>query len=154
MVKIKKMPNLDKTTPSRTIVKKQINQHQKEVQNLMDIIATVIQIRGASHDLTKKTYFYEFYEDIIERNTNNTPYLERKWGKLHTTKERHHLNARIPVDINLIDVLEFICDCISTGYERDSFDINYLQLDSDVLQLAYKNTIIKLQEEVDVEHDE
>lgn len=98
----------------------------------------------------KIEYAEDFYNDIVERNTIKIPYIDRDWAKIHTSQERHHLNTIVQDDVNLIDVIEFICDCICSGYARDGkIKQELINLDDKTLQLAFKNTIKKLDAEVE-----
>jgi hypothetical protein len=67
---------------------------------------------------------------------------------------RHHLTKKdgIPDDVNLIDVLDFISDCVVAGMAR-SGKVYPLELPSELLQRAFDNTVSLLKAEVKVEED-
>ncbi|MBR6252640.1 MAG: hypothetical protein IKR04_02230 [Clostridia bacterium] len=149
-MKIEKRINMDKKIPSFTEMLEETRQHQVDVRNMMLIVANVMQIRALKHDWTKIEYAEDFYDDIVKRNTTKTQYIDRNWAKIHTSQERHHLNTIVQDDVNLVDVIEFICDCICSGYARDG-EINptLINLDDETLRLAFNNTIKKLDAEVE-----
>jgi hypothetical protein len=55
---------------------------------------------------------------------------------------RHHLDKAdgVPTDVNLIDVLEHIADCVMAGMAR-SGSVYELKLPDEVLQRAFANTV-------------
>lgn len=53
--------------------------------------------------------------------------------------ERHHLLSNCPDDVNLIDVLEMISDCVCAGMAR-SGEVRDLEIDDNILKKAVNNT--------------
>ncbi|MBQ9612204.1 MAG: hypothetical protein IJV14_06405 [Lachnospiraceae bacterium] len=115
--------------------------HTREVEEMMSCISAKIAIRGASHDYTKRTepHKSQFYRDLSNTIEGKMKFEEGEWVKHHYTAERHHLTRHCPEDVNLIDVLEMICDCVCAGIAR-SGEVRPLTLDSDILQKAVTNT--------------
>ena len=149
-MKIQKRINMDKEIPVFEEVLNETRQHRADVRNMMFIVAHAIQKRALKHDWTKIEHGREFYQDIVERNNTDIPYLDRDWAKIHTSQERHHLNVVVQDDVNLVDVIEFICDCICSGYARDGkIRSELINLDEKTLKLAFNNTIKKLDAEVE-----
>lgn len=68
---------------------------------------------------------------------------------MHLETERHHLFSRVPEDVNLIDVLEMIADCVCAGISRGNGEVRRIELDSKVLQMAVDNTVEMLKKEID-----
>lgn len=102
--------------------------HVDLVNKLMEVISKALLYRGISHDWTK----FDFPELTFEE---------------HMKMERHHLNLPSGVhdDVDLLDVLEFTCDCVSAGLQRSGeLNLNYLKVPEDVLQMAVFNTACKL----------
>lgn len=62
-----------------------------------------------------------------------------KWYQEHVKQERHHLNDRCPADVNLIDVIEMICDCVTAGLAR-SGSVRDILIPDDILTKAVRNT--------------
>jgi hypothetical protein len=113
------------------------NSHICHVITLLSDISYKLKEIGKKHDHTKEDYFDEFYDALNSGNINNS-----EWYEKHFTEERHHLLRKVPEDVNLLDVLEQIADCIATGLIRGDgkIDYNYLKLSNEVLQNAYMNT--------------
>ncbi|MCM1220532.1 MAG: hypothetical protein NC548_39200, partial [Lachnospiraceae bacterium] len=62
------------------------------------------------------------------------------WYKMHTTEERHHLSTHVPDQVDLIDLIECVCDCCMAGLAR-SGEIYDVKFPPEVLQLAVDNTV-------------
>lgn len=62
---------------------------------------------------------------------------------------RHHLNMEdgVRADVNLIDVLDFIADCVMAGMAR-SGSVYPLKLSPEVLERAFQNTVELLKGQV------
>ena len=113
-----------------------------------DFICEKIQDQFAEHDNTKLGTNLEAFKAALESRTTGADFKKNEWWQKHLT-ERHHLNDRCPDDVNLIDVLELICDCVSAGLARTGtvYDIT---LSDEILQSALKNTVAMLIENIDV----
>ena len=148
-MRIKKTKNPEYGYENKDELYIETEQHRNDVFRLMSFIALELIETGNKHDWSKIEYFDQFAQDTLERK--DTPdFKSRPWYKVHTTEERHHLNANLPKDVDFIDVIEFICDCICSGYARDG-EINptLINLDDETLRLAFNNTIKKLDAEVE-----
>lgn len=98
---------------------------------------------GKVHDFTKrkepeKSLFYRELCATIEGNMDS--FIDGKWYPMHCCTERHHLNEHCPEDVNLIDVLEMICDCVCAGMAR-SGSVRPVSISDDVLRKAFDNTV-------------
>lgn len=134
--------------------------HIADVKNMMHAIALELEDCGANHDFTKK---YEphrslFYRELctkIEGKTEN--FVDGEWYPIHCQTERHHLNVHCPDDVNLIDVIEMICDCVCAGMARSGI-VYPVEIPSEILQKAIVNTVQMCIDSVDVKdgenHDE
>ena len=69
---------------------------------------------------------------------------------MHITRERHHLLSNAPEDVNLIDVFEYICDCVMAGLARTG-EVTPLHLPPEMLTAAFQNTVEMLKQEVVLE---
>ena len=118
--------------------------HRNDVSKVLSCIALQLVENGLKHDWTKTEYFDDFARDTLERQ-EIPEFKERDWYKIHTSLERHHITANAPVDVDLLDLLEFICDCIIAGKTR-SGDVNleFLNIDDNLLRQCYTNTVLKL----------
>lgn len=130
--------------------------HRSDVRNMMAWIAEAICDRGASHDRMKlfepgRSMFYRELCAAIEGKMN----FERdgQWLKKHYMEERHHLNSHCPDDVNLIDVIEMICDCVCAGMAR-SGAVRPVEIRTEILQKAVENTAKMLSDTVILEESD
>ena len=158
-IKIRKTNNADSRTSDEKLtyesLKKDTYQHIADVEEGMDFFAKNIHNRGTIHDYTKRINFDEFADNVLKEHTNEE-FIASDWYQKHIFEERHHLNANCPLDVNLIDVLEMIVDCVMAGKGRSGRTTPaYLKLqDPTLLERAYWNTVKLLDEEVVIEEDE
>ncbi|WP_405296395.1 hypothetical protein [Methanobrevibacter sp.] len=156
---IKNTQNADSRTANDELTKETLHEatviHRADVQQLMGIVGEMIIERGDDHDFTKIIYFDEFAEEVLKPHTNDE-FINAHWYQTHIFEERHHLNANCPLDVNLIDVLELICDCIVAGKGRAGrVTPAYLKLkDPTILERAYWNTVKMLDDIVEVKKED
>lgn len=127
--------------------------HCRDVGEMMSEIGTIIKVRGANHDTTKivephKSLFYRELCEKIEGKIDN--FTKGEWYPMHCKTERHHLNEYCPCDVNLIDVIEMICDCVCAGLAR-SGNVYPIEISSEILQKAIQNTVQMCIDAVEVE---
>lgn len=153
-VKVKKTSNPDNGYEDKDDLFMDTLNHSDDVQNTMYMLASHLEDIGDWHDYTKFKYFDEFAKDCLERLT--TPeFKKRDWYNIHTTQERHHINARVPEDVNLFDVLEMIVDCIVAGKTRSGFvNKDFLNIPDEVLREAYWNTVDEITNHIIFDEDE
>lgn len=127
--------------------------HIDDVRKVLTSLSFELVDRGDYHDWSKLEYFDNFAQDTLERQ--DTPdFKQREWYKIHTTEERHHINARVPEKVNLIDLLEMQVDCIVAGKTRSgAVDDRFLEIPDNVLKEAYWNTIELIKENVKVDEN-
>lgn len=128
-------------------------QHRIDVSHLMRYVAGRIECRAPEHDWTKTADPYRsmFYQDMIRTMTSDFEFTSGEWAKQHyEMRERHHLNRCVPDAVDLIDVIEMICDCVAAGLAR-SGEVRAIEIDSDVLQEAVRNTARLLEDECVIE---
>lgn len=124
--------------------------HRDDVRRTMDSFAQDIIQRGKDHDWTKIARSMEFYTQFTKAKEEGTNFKDSDWYKYHTTEERHHLNTRVPEDVNLIDIIEYLCDCICAGYAR-SGNVYHIDITNDTLRKAYENTQDMIEKAVKLE---
>ena len=117
--------------------------HRTDVKTMMENIAKDISVQGDVHDWTKtrephRSLFYRELCAKIEGKIDS--FTDGEWYPMHCSTERHHLNEHCHDDVNLIDVLEMICDCVCAGMAR-SGSVYPVTISSDILQKAVKNTV-------------
>lgn len=98
---------------------------------------------AGEHDYDKLTEIDWFHADFV------TGFKQTGWWDNHRKIHRHHLNEPdgIPENVNLIDVLEHISDCVMAGMAR-SGDVYKLELADGLLEAAFRNTITMLKKQV------
>lgn len=130
--------------------------HAKDVRELMYAFSYDIQTRAIEHDWTKlkEPYRSMFYRDMCNTICGRIDFFNGEWSKLHYDElERHHLNRHHPEDVNLIDVIEMLCDCVAAGMAR-SGNVYDVTISDTVLQKAVQNTVELLKECVTIEGEE
>lgn len=116
--------------------------HREDVKDMMNALAEEIQLVGKNHDWTKvkEPYRSNFYRDLCNTIEGRIEFKDGQWNKDHYALERHHLLERCPDDVNLIDVIEMICDCVCAGMAR-SGEVRDLEINEDILVRAVANTV-------------
>ena len=136
--------------PTKEVLLKESKDHIAAVSKSMDFFAEFIKLTGKMHDHTKIEYIDEFYKNFVAVMQDKTvEFKSLGWWKKHLT-ERHHLEDRVPDDVNLVDVLEMICDCVCAGLAR-SGEVRPVHIPLDVLEKAANNTVELLKDLIVVE---
>lgn len=131
--------------PTREEFDKANISHVKDVCNVVDALVEILQQRARRHDYTKFTDADNFYRQLCHCiNNHNEDFTSLSWYKQHVTQERHHLNANCPSDVNLIDVLEMIVDCVVAGIARTG-EVQPISIIPAVLNKAIQNTASLIQ---------
>lgn len=156
-VTIYKNPNGDTRTAPKDVSKKEFRKanymHIDDVYNVLKMLSAEIKDRGYIHDHTKVTKEREFYKDFLSTMNEGTNFVEGEWYQYHIHKERHHLLSHCPDDVNLIDVLEMIADCVCAGMAR-SGEVRDLEINTEILEKAVKNTVKLITDHIHVEEME
>ena len=115
----------------------------------MNLFTYCMKKAALDHDYDKLRNINEFHADFITGFKNTT------WRDNHRKISRHHLLQAdgVPADVNLIDVLEMIADCVMAGMGRAG-TVYPLTIDADVLKRAVDNTVELLKNEIVVDKDE
>jgi uncharacterized protein with von Willebrand factor type A (vWA) domain len=84
-----------------------------------------------------------------------TGFKQTGWYDNHRKIHRHHLDKAdgVPPDVNLLDVLEHIADCVMAGMGR-SGTVYDMKLPDELLQRALRNTVELLKAQVVVKDSE
>ena len=143
-ITIKKNPNGDTRTAKENVSFEEFQEandsHRADVRNVMDVLSTMLKQRGITHDFTKKDAEQEFFADFNDARNLGLDFSKLQWYQMHVKKERHHLLSNCPDDVNLIDVLEMIVDCVCAGKAR-SGEVRDIELNEDILKAAITNTV-------------
>ena len=153
MVTIYKNPNGDTRTAPKNVSFEEFQEandmHREDVNQVMYELSQMIDKRGENHDCTKKSQERMFYKNFLSTMNEGTDFVNDEWYQLHIKAERHHLLSHCPDDVNLIDVLEMISDCVCAGMAR-SGEIRDLEIDSDILNRAVQNTAKMIKNMIEV----
>lgn len=131
-ITISKSPTADTRTPA-------------DVAKAMAFFSSKLFAAAAEHDYDKLTAIDWFYSDF------QTKFEQTGWWDNHRKIHRHHLAQAdgVPSDVNLLDVLEYISDCVMAGMAR-SGDVYALEASDELLRVAFENTVSMLKSQVRV----
>lgn len=121
-------------------------QHIADVGQALTFFQVLLNEAFQNHDTDKLTDIDGFHADFV------TGFVQTGWWDRHRTLNRHHLTMAdgVPADVNLIDVLDFIADCVMAGMAR-SGSVYPLKLADGLLETAFQNTVHQLTREVTVD---
>ena len=145
IVEIDKSPNADSRTADKGKVSfedfsKATDMHREDVKNVIYELARRLREIGDKHDWTKKEQEDEYYDSYVTAKKNGTDFHKSDWYRNHVKEERHHIKYHVAPDINLLDILEVICDhCCDELVEKGS--VGKMDIDEDVLMKAFNNTV-------------
>lgn len=151
MIQIHKSPTADSRTCDVTKVSKDqllesSREHIYDVHRGLYFFEKLIKKAAENHDTDKISDIDGFYANFI------TKFEQHDWWDRHRVLNRHHLDpkdGRVPDDVNLIDVLDYIADCVMAGMAR-SGQVRPLTISPEVLMRAFWNTTKMLEKEVKV----
>ena len=153
MIKIKPSPTADTRTCDVSKVDKKTlldssQQHIADVGAGIAFFAGKLVEAASVHDYDKLSEIDWFFEDF------KTKFEQTSWWENHRRIHRHHLNYDdgVPEDVNLIDVLEHIVDCVMAGMARAG-EVYELKLSDELLQRAFRNTTELLKSNVEVDRE-
>lgn len=120
-------------------------QHIGDVRDAIDLFIYKLRAAATSHDADKLSAIDWFHRDFV------TGFAETGWWDNHRKITRHHLSEDdgVPRDVNLIDVLEWVADCVMAGMARTG-TVRPLAIDPEVLTRAVHNTAAMLERNVKV----
>jgi hypothetical protein len=121
-------------------------QHISDVGQALAFFGALVTRQAVMHDTDKLTDIDGFHADFL------TGFKATGWWDRHRALNRHHLQQADGVrdDVNLIDVLDFIADCVMAGMAR-SGSVYPLQLSPELLERAFQNTVTLLKAQVVVD---
>lgn len=150
MINIQRSPTADTRTCDFANTPKDVllassHQHIADVREGLRFFASMLAKAAEVHDFDKITDIDGFHRDFL------TGFTRTEWWDRHRALNRHHLNNADGVrdDVNLIDVLDFIADCVMAGMAR-SGTVYPLELSSELLGKAFQNTVELLKQNVQV----
>lgn len=150
ILKVRPSPTADTRTcdfanVSRETLLKSSVQHIRDVAAALDWFAARLREAAATHDADKIDAIDWFHADFV------TGFKETGWWDNHRKIWRHHLAQEdgVPVDVDLLDVLEYIADCVMAGMAR-SGSVTPLLMSDELLRRAFQNTVSRLVAHVEV----
>lgn len=154
-IKIKKSTDEDHREENGELSKekllKETQKHAHDVEMGMNWFSKNIELRGRKHDWTRIEYIDDYWGEY-KKELEYEDLKKTEWYQTHITNERHHLNAKIPEDIDLIDVLEYITDCVMATKARfGHVDKEFIEISEETLKKAFSNTIDLIDNEVEIE---
>lgn len=151
MLKIKPSPTADtRTCDVDKVSKEQLldssRQHIADVGAGLGFLVAKLTEAASVHDYDKLSEIDWFFANF------KTGFEQTGWWDNHRKIHRHHLNHKdgVPDDVNLIDVLEYIVDCVMAGMAR-SGEVYPLEASDELLRRAFENTTELLKANVEVE---
>lgn len=148
MIQIQKSKTADTRTCDYANVSKATllassKQHIWDVHEALRFFRHRLADAAEAHDTDKLTDIDGFHADFV------TGFAQTGWWDRHRKLNRHHLTMAdgIPDDVNLIDVLDFIADCVMAGMAR-SGTVYELKLPPELLERAFQNTVALLKNQV------
>lgn len=114
-------------------------QHIGDVRAALGFFVQMLHRAAACHDTDKLTDLDSFHADFV------TGFKQSSWWERHRSLNRHHLtnDDGVPSDVNLIDVLDYVADCVMAGMAR-SGSVYPLELPPELLATAFQNTVTLL----------
>ena len=111
-------------------------QHIGDVRRALEFFRAELLAAADRHDYDKLSNIDGFHTDFL------TGFKETGWWDRHRTLNRHHLLQAdgVPDDVNLIDVLDMIADCVMAGMARTG-EVYPLEIPEEVLRRAFENTV-------------
>ena len=151
MIKINKSPTADTRTCDVDTVSKETllnssRQHILDVGKALAFFSSKLIEAATQHDYDKLTLIDWFHSDF------KTKFQQTGWWDNHRKIHRHHLGKEdgVPNDVNLIDLLEYISDCVMAGMAR-SGSVYDLSISDELLRRAFCNTVELLKSQVQIE---
>lgn len=121
-------------------------QHISDVFKGFEFIKILMDEAVKRHDHDKISSLDHFHADFI------TGFKQTGWWDEHRKINRHHLLQEdgIPVDVNLVDILDMIVDCVMAGMGRTG-SVYPLDIPPELLKRAFDNTVELLKSQIIVD---
>ena len=118
-------------------------QHIGDIVKAIAFFQSYLTQAAGEHDYDKLTAIDWFHADFV------TGFKQTGWYDNHRKIHRHHLDKPdgVPDNVNLLDVLEHIADCVMAGMGR-SGSVYELKLPDELLKRAFQNTVELLKSQV------
>lgn len=130
-------------------VVKDTEAHIEAVKNSCQFLEDKMHSQVEHHDYTKLGNTLPEFEYALKNDFKTNPATGVDWWKYHYMTERHHLNDNCPDDVNLIDVMEMIADCVCAGEARNG-TVYPVKISPEILEKAVANTQKLLEDNIEV----
>lgn len=127
--------------------------HIEDIRNVLDFLARKLSNNADNHDHTKLEYEKEFFDNFKDSLLNGKDFVSNTWYQKHIREERHHPTSYCHDDINLLDILEMIVDCVCAGKTR-SGEVRPMEINDEILKKAFANTVKLVDEITEVVEDD
>jgi hypothetical protein len=119
--------------------------HKEDMAKALGLFSALLAEAAVRHDYDKISLIDWFHSDFA------SGFKQTGWWDNHRKINRHHLKEPdgIPEDVNLIDVLDHIADCVMAGLAR-SGSVYEISLPDALLQRAFQNTVELLKTSTEV----
>ena len=120
--------------------------HKQDIAKAIGFFQMLLSEAAVRHDHDKLHAIDHFHSDF------RTGFKEAGWWDNHRRVNRHHLRESdgIPEDVNLVDVLDYISDCVMAGMARAG-SVYDITIPPELLSRAFANTVELLKASVEVE---
>ena len=111
-------------------------QHIGDVVQGLNFFVDYLMTAAGKHDYDKLTDIDWFHSDF------QTDFKKTGWWDNHRRIHRHHLAQEdgVPINVNLLDILEYIADCVMAGMARTG-EVYELEMTPALLDTAFTNTV-------------
>lgn len=149
-IMIKRSPTADtRSCDPKTVTRAKLFESSKlhidDVHKALEVFQAILGQKARKHDEDKVSAegFEAFYQGF------HGGFEDKTWLDAHRCGCRHHLRDHEPENVDLLDVLEMIADCVVAGMAR-SGSFFPMDLSDDLLQRAVRNTADQLAAMVEV----
>lgn len=124
-------------------------QHVDDVHQGMQFFMNMMWESAERHDHDKFSNIDGFHRDFIN------DFKTTEWWDNHRKVNRHHLmiDDGIPQDVNLVDVIDMVVDCVMAGMGRSGY-VYPLEIKPETLMNAFNNTVELLKSKIVVEKEQ
>ena len=127
--------------------------HRTDVYVVMTALSDLLRQQGYNHDWTKVEFYHgeaDFWKDFQNSLLNNADFINSDWYQWHVHEEKHHPNSYCHDDINLLDLIEMIVDCVCAGKARAG-EVRPMEINDEILKKAFENTVKLVDDITEVE---
>ena len=153
-VVIKKTNKCDtRTLPKGSVVsekdaKEDTLKHRQAVIDIGNFVCDKVKEQFKEHDWSKLGSNLKEFTNGLNKGFDSEEF--DKWYQMHVAAERHHLKKFVPDDVNIVDLLEMLCDCVAAGMARTG-SVYPMELPNELLQKVVENTVEWLKANIKVE---